>query len=204
MPIPISIHEVKLERKDLFRRVQLPREVGPDGFIIPPPRTPGLHLSGLLKYIAEKSRIKSYVDQVAEEDYPLRWLMGCAWEEFAASMYPAMLWQPGEVDDPVIMTPDGISYDGDEPIIEEFKHRRAKKQSGADFVRNQWAFLQQGMGYCLGYSASIVRWHVLNVFEFPDPVYQQIMIRFTDEDLAAMSRMIESNRAGAIREGYSE
>ena len=204
MPIPVSIHEVKLERADLYRRVQLPRTVGADGYVVPPARTPGLHLSGLLKYIADTSRIGAYRDQIAEEEYPLRWLMGQAWEEFAASLYPAMEWQPGEVSEPVLMTPDGLSYGASGVLIEEFKHRRAKALTGADFIKKQWLYLQQGMGYCLGYGVDTVRWHTLNTFEFPDPRYVQYVIRFTDEDLRGMERMIEANRQAAIEAGYAE
>ena len=111
MPTLISETDVKLERSDLLRRVALPRDVGPDGFIVPPARTSGLHLSGLLRYIATKSKIGAYLEQLAEEDMPLRWAMGHAWEEFAASLYPDMTWQPGEIHDPLVMNCDGLSWD---------------------------------------------------------------------------------------------
>jgi hypothetical protein len=213
MPTLISETDVKLERSDLLRRIVLPRQTDSNGFIVPPPRTPGLHLSGLLKYIAQKVKITTYLEQIAEEDLPLRWAMGMAWEEFAASLYPAMVWQPGEVTDPVIMTCDGITTGVDQHgiedeglpfVIEEFKCNRAKKYKGADLITKKWLWMQQGLGYCLGYGTEYVRWHVLGAFEFPDPIYTQYLVQFSRQELDVCARMIEVNKEGAIREGHGE
>lgn len=200
---------MRLERRDLLRRVALDRETN-GRFIVPPARTPGLHLSGLLRYIAVKSKITTFVEDAAEEDaierghHPLRWFLGIAVEEALASLYPDMTWQPGEIMSPVIMTPDGISYD-EYPIIEEFKARRYKRfKSGKEMLSKKWAWAHQGMGECLGVGTPYVRWHVFSMFEFPDPSYIKYLIKFSDEELAGMERMIEVNREGAIREGYAE
>ena len=121
MPTLISETDVRLEKSDLLRRVVLPRAVSADGFLIPPARTPGLHLSGLLRYVAQKSKITAYINDVAEEDLPIRWMLGQVFEEFAASLFPFMVWQPGEVDTPVIMTPDGVSAEDYGLLLHEFK-----------------------------------------------------------------------------------
>jgi hypothetical protein len=208
MPTLLSETEVRLEKSDLLRRIVLPRETDEAGLIVPPPRSPGLHLSGLLRYIALKSKITTYIADADEEDaierghLPLRWFLGQIAEEGLASLYPDMLWQPGEITDPVIMNCDGVSG-GELSCIEEFKCKRSKKVSGEKFLKN-WVFMQQGLGYCLGYGLDIVRWHVLYLFEFPDPVYCQYTVQFNRADLAGMNKMIESNRAGAIAEGYAE
>jgi hypothetical protein len=205
MPTLISETDVRLERSDLLRRIQLPRSVSADGFIVPPPRTPGLHLSGLLKYVAQKSKITSYIDQVSDEDLPIRWMLGVIFEEFAASLMPEMIWQPGEVTDPVIMTCDGAQLDEDgNSVIKEFKFNRAKKYSGADLLKKKWLWMQQGLGYCLGYGPCRVEWNVMSVMEWPDPVWTRYLVEFSDKELGDMRRMIEVNRAGAIAEGYSE
>ena len=205
MPTLISETDVRLERADLCRRIVLPRDTS-DNLIVPPPRTPGLHLSGLLRYVAQKARITSYLEQLDDEAVPLRWALGIAWEEFAASLYSDLVWQPGEVTDPVIMTCDGIGYlsDVNQPCIEEFKCNRAKKYTGADMLKKKWAWLCQGAGYCIGYGCEFVRWHVLSVMEFPDPVYTKYLVGFTSKELDEMRKMIENNRAGAIEEGYCE
>jgi hypothetical protein len=212
MPTLLSETVVRLERTDMLRRVQLPRELDASGYIQPPRRTPGLHLSGLLKYVAQTARISAYLDQIAEEEMPLRWALGIASEEFFASLYPDMSWQPGEVTEPVIMTPDGISELTDfgsdsgasQFVIEEFKFRRAKRMTGESLIKNHWLWVAQGAGYCLGYGCEVVRWHVISAFEFPDPVYQKFLVGFNSKELGEMRQMIERNREAAIREGYSE
>lgn len=205
MPTLVSEVDVSLERSDLLRRVIHPRNVGADGFIVPPARTPGLHLSGLLRYVAKKSKISMYAHEAEEkDDLPLRWFLGQIIEEGLASLYPEMVWQPGELTVPLIMTCDGISASEGSRVIEEFKCRRAKKLTGARLLQEKWIFLQQGMGYCLGYGANYVRWHILALFEFPDPVYTQYLVHFSDEELEETSRMIERNKDKAIGEGYAE
>jgi hypothetical protein len=220
MPTLISETEVRLERSDLERRVVLSRKLDADGYIVPPRRSPGLHLSGLLKYVATKTRITAYIQDAQEEDaierghLPLRWFLGQVWEEAAASLYPEMIWQPGELNNPLVMNCDGFSYnggegngesvvDGESVVIEEFKLKRAKRADAAKFLKN-WIFMQQGLGYCCGYSAQFVRWHVCYLFEFPDPIYVKYLVRFSRDELAAAVRMIEVNRLKAIEEGYAE
>ena len=200
MPTLISETDVRLERNDLLRRVVLPRAVSPDGFLIPPVRTPGLHLSGLLRYVAQKSKITAYINDVAEEDLPIRWMLGQVFEEFAASLFPDMVWQPYECQSPLIMNCDGISVG----TIREFKFNRAKKYSGAELLKKKTVWMWQGMGYCLGYGATRVQWEVMSVMEWPDPLWTQYLVEFSDKELEGMQRMIDSNRAGAIAGGYSE
>jgi hypothetical protein len=210
MPTLISETDVKLERGDLVRRVPLPRSVSVDGFMVPPARTHGLHLSGLLRYVAQKSKITAYINDVAEEDLPIRWMLGQVFEEFAASLYPDMVWQPYECQSPVIMNCDGIStYDSDTTgdtclLIREFKFNRARKYAGADLLKKKTVWMWQGMGYCLGYGATRVQWEVMSVMEWPDPLWTQYLVEFSEKELEGMERIIDSNRAGAVAEGYSE
>jgi hypothetical protein len=203
MPTLISEIDVKLERSDLARRAVLPRQTGPDGYIIPPARSAGLHLSGLLKYCADISKLTSRLEDIRDEEMPLRWVLGHAIEEFLASLYPDMVWQPGEITRPVIMNADGMTFTGGEFRIEEFKCRRAKKLTQRDLL-NKWLWMSQGLGYCLGYQCRLVQWHVFSLFEWPDPVYTRYLIKFSQAEIDGMERMIESNREAAIRKGYSE
>jgi hypothetical protein len=161
-------------------------------------------LSGLLRYVAQKSKITAYINDVAEEDLPIRWMLGQVFEEFAASLFPFMIWQPGEIDTPVIMTPDGVSVEDYGLLLHEFKFNRAKKYAGADLLKKKTVWMWQGMGYCLGYGASRVVWNVMSVMEWPDPLWTQYLVEFSEKELEGMRRMIDSNRAGAIAEGYSE
>ncbi len=211
MPTLIYEKDVKLERGDLLKRIAFRRATDQDGFLRPSSRAHGLHLSGLLRYVATKSRITARLEEIAEEDLPLRWALGQAWEEFAASLYPDMLWQPGEILEPVIMNCDGLDYVDDQanmwtgPLkVDEFKLNRAKSYKGRDLIQKKWLWMQQGMGYCLGYGARYVEWHVLAVMEWPDPIYRRYLIEFSKEELEQTQCMIDVNKEAAIREGYAE
>jgi hypothetical protein len=208
MPTLISEMDVKLERSDLGRRIMLPRQtVVIDGLhLIPEPvRAKGLHLSGLLRYVAEKSRITARVAEVSEESMPLRWALGVAWEEYAASLMSEMTWQPGEIKSPVIMNCDGLTLPAsNELIVDEFKYNRAKKYSGEDLIRKKWLWMMQGAGYCIGYGAYRVEWNVLSAMEWPDPVWTKYLVEFDQEELDQVANMIEINKAGAVAEGYAE
>lgn len=207
MPTLISETDVCLDRSDMDRRVLLPRSVGQDGFITIPPRARGLHLSGLLKYVAHASKITARLAEIDSETMPLHWALGQAWEEFAASLYGQMVWQPGEIDRPVIMNCDGLSYlieGSDDFTIEEFKFNRSKKFTGQDLIQKKWLWMQQGLGYCVGYTASFVRWHVLSCMEWPFPKYTQYLIQFSESEVEGSRRMIEVNKDAAIRAGYAE
>ena len=193
--------EVKLELADLARRRWLPRTHQP--------RTPGLHLSGVLKYIAQTSGLTDYVEQSLKESMPLAMACGFMWEEFVASLYVDWVWQPGEATDPVIMTSDGLnsSYEivgSTIPYaIEEAKWTSATWK-GASGILDDWLKLHQARGYCAGYGTSVVRWHFLCVRQPWDPRYYRATMRFDEKEIEKTRAMIVANRERAIEAGYSE
>lgn len=206
--------EVRLERSDLFVRSPISRTVNKKGRLQEASRTPGIHLSGILRYIAVESGMRKELAQIEEEDFPLRMALGLAWEEFAASLYPAMLWQPGEIDkEGVLMTCDGHSY-AEQPediyatlSLEEFKLTWKKRKDGPTFLREEWYWLQQARGYCWGYGASQVRYHICNVmgdYKGGGPVYMRYVVEFDERDLATTATMLQANRDRAIAKGYAE
>lgn len=213
MPTLISEVEVKLEQTDMTRRKSLYRSEDENGFIVPPTRKPGLHLSGLLRYVATTAKLIPEYEQLDPSAMPLQWAMGQAWEEFCASLVSGQstidsdfLWQPLEVEDPVIMNCDGITFGPSGTMLEEFKCNRSKRIPGDRFISKQyrWSWLHQAMGYCLGYDTDTVRWHVLYLMEFPEPKYIQYIVQFSPKELSDMNRMIENNRDAAIAAGYEE
>lgn len=207
MPLLVHQEEVRLELKDMTRRIVLERDVQ-NGYIVPPSRASGLHLSGLLKYVAYTSRITARMQEIADEEMPLRWMLGHAFEEFAASLCVDMKWQPGETDTPCIMNCDGITFrddlDGDTFCVNEFKCNRSKRYSAHDLIEKKWLWMCQGRGYCCGYGTCHVEWNVLSVMEWPDPVWTRYLIRFTDEELDGMMQMIKANYRAAVKAGYAE
>lgn len=201
--------EVRLERADLLSRSPISRPITKKGRLYQAARTPGIHLSGILHYIAIESGMRKVIEQMDEDELPLRMAMGLAWEEFAASLYPAMLWQPGEVSyEDVLMTCDGHSFDANDVFsLEEFKLTWKKRKDGAAFCREEWYWLQQARGYCWGYGADTVRFHVCYVmgdYRGAGPVYMRYVIQFTENEINTSAKMLVANRERAKLKGYAE
>lgn len=202
--------EVKLERSDLLNRVPVERRKLPK-------RAPGMHLSGILRYTLSSYRMpgwQKYLIDLDEDEglLPLLWALGIAWEEFCVSLYPSTMWQPGEVsvEDPtttnrqVWMNCDGLyALPGGGLALDEFKYTSCKRKPADQFLRD-WLKMQQGLGYCAGYGAEYVRWHVLWNYQPYKPQYIRYLVQFTLQEIEASKRMIFNNRAAAERAGYGE
>lgn len=206
MPKLIEEKEIKLDRADLLKRI-LPVRT------LPLTRSPGLHASGLLRYVAQTSGITAYKEQLESEELPLRMALGLAWEEFAVSLHPEIVWQPGEQLEPVINNCDGISFDDTVPtaIVEEFKLTWRWRKPGAELLAAAWTWVQQAAIYCLTWQAERVRWHVcwVNGEGFkqtggPGPMYVTYLASFSAKELDETRQMIDKNRQKAIDAGYSE
>lgn len=169
---------VTLEFADLRHRRQLPVTVLP--------RSPGWHQSDLLRDIALEYRwLKpgSMDDQEFRPgDYPWRWALGHAWEEWWFSFQePETVWQPGErVEDGIAVNADGLTsrgYDeGKRPEwavmhnigvwVEETKHTEKRVRTGAEFLGEK-LYMHQGRAYLYVYvpesreSGGVVRWTVM-------------------------------------------
>lgn len=183
-------------------------------------RTPGLHLSGIIRYIGIRGKYIKGVDPVTgkwigdedadlcEEDMPLRMAMGMAWEEWIASLYPDMHWQPGEVFlDGVTGSPDGLSFSGADlpmlplgtPIIEEFKCTWKSCRHGILAIL---IWIWQGACYAIMYGNGCR--HVrFNIFWVNGdyarggpggPVYKRYLIEFSDTELKNIWTMILKNK----------
>ena len=159
MPKVLEELEVRLDRLDLEQR-QVIGQRSSAGRIDTPTRGAGIHLSGILRYLAEVSGILKAIQDIDAERLPLRMALGLAWEEFAASLYPCMIWQPGQIQPQGIwMTCDGLSEIahqppvadasplGASPCIEEFKLTWKKTHAnGLDLLKDEWYWIQQAKG----------------------------------------------------------
>lgn len=214
--------EIKLEFSDMDRRVALPRLAAPDGFVAQHPRSAGVHMSGILKPLAISARKLKETEQL-EEEYPLLWAMGVAWEEFCASFMSEADYQPGSIcKDGIWMTCDAISVPDTiagqpntecRPVIEEMKYTTKSmrcsfpelaKAANAKLWQDEWMWLMQGKAYCVGYGAQIVRWHVLysrGDYKVFGPRYVRYTCEFTEQELKQAWQMFVANKALAVPEG---
>lgn len=120
------------------------------------PRTPGVHLSGVIRYIAVVMGLFT-PDDKEENDlegakFPLparlKMAMGLAWEDWVSSQYPDVMYHPGEIDqDGILMTPDGLRPD---ETLFEFKvtwKSSYKLEYDGYWHKSFWPWRAQNMGY---------------------------------------------------------
>jgi hypothetical protein len=190
MAILLDERIVNLELTDLEHRVPLRR---PDR---PPTRSPGWHESDLLRDIALEYRWLKVGDVEDQElrrgDYPWRWALGQAWEEFWFSFQgpetgtgtgtgTGTIWQPGErVVDGIACNADGIttylslmpytirpSVNGTGKMLEETKHTEKRVRTGQEFLAEK-LYMHQGRAYVYCYLpdarevGGVVRWTVMH------------------------------------------
>lgn len=201
MPVLISERVIQLEMADLLKRLplQIPAK--------PRPRSPGVHLSGVLQYVAHEIGVLKPQEK-DEEEYPLIWGLGQAWEEWIFSFFPEIEWQPGErTADGVSMNADGLSYDteGDELWGEEAKFTFKSVATGEEFVKDKkwWLYRMQAGGFCHGHGNRVCRWHVCHVrgdYREFGPVYKQYVLRYTDKEVSQIWKMVQNHKQFAVPE----
>ena len=188
MAILLEERTVTLEHADMYRRVPIQRPSQPLA------RAAGWHASDLLRDIAiEYGWLKrgSAEDQEAQPtDFPWRWALGQAWEEYWFSFhchYTAdddyTIWQPGErrVDEIAVNAdaltrvprdregrsprPDWSARRGITCWVEETKNTEKKVRSGEEFLMEKM-WMHQARSYVLRYvpearvGGGVCRWTV--------------------------------------------
>lgn len=203
-------------------------------------RSPGVHLTTITRYIAKQSGLlkvetqrfvgKDVLISDEEEDrleekrklglspsqkIPLRMALGMAWEEWAAHLYPDMVWQPGEMSlEGVAMTPDGVTErTKTQPLtVDEFKctYKSSLVKGSPRDIRMEWLWLAQVKAYCLCLRTLGARVHVLYVnggYRFGEgevPEYRVYGVQFTRQELEANWGLVMRNKEKAWREEKAE
>lgn len=219
MPKLLEETIITLDRADLLSRSPIDKPVNSRGRLHAAPRSSGMHLSGVLRYIAvEGGLFKNIQEDIDAEELPVRMALGLAWEEFAVSLYPEIAWQPGETEkNGIHMTCDGIGFHKQPdparkgltvkvPCLEEFKLTWKKVRTGEEML-HEWYWMQQGRGYCWGYDIGFVRWHVCYIngdYRGSGPIYKRYLVSFSDLDVESTRNMIVANTERAKKKGHAE
>lgn len=172
-------------------------------------RSSGIHLSGVLNYIATVT--KSFV--VYDEDLdallsnvvspckgtPVRMAIGFAWEAWLAAQVEGLIWQPGEMSlDDVYGNPDGLDCN---LVLHEFKstHKSSRHQ-----ITEHKGWLWQGCGYLkmlqAQYGVMVPRtvvYHVLYLrgdYQGIDPVYRPESVTFEQGEIDSVWDMVLRNK----------
>ena len=194
--------EIKLDYSVMDRRIILPRLATADGFVQQARRTNCVHMSGILKPLAIAAK-QLKPNTPDEDEYPLMWALGVAWEEFVASLYPTMDYQPGEVIiDGIAMTCDGINWlpQYEENCIEEMKSTYESSTNPISWMKQQQAARNTATG--TGH-AFTVRWHSCHLrgdYKSWKPCYMRRTVRFSDKEVEQTHQMFVKNIGLAIAE----
>lgn len=180
-------------------------------------RSPGIHLSGILRYVAiEMDMLKTgMVDKEDLEDpdiKPLRMALGEAWEEYCVSLYKNIRWQPGELyRNEVVGSPDGFENDWKlGAIIHEFKftYKSANKDKKPRDILKDWMWISQAKGYCAmhGSDPRLTEFHVCYAagnYTYPlSPIYKRYLIEFSREEIEKFwTNIVLKYKDKAIPEG---
>lgn len=211
MPKLIKETEIHLEWTDIDAMTHKER-------VYTGPRSSGIHLSGVIKYVLEAAGLLDADDLT--DIMPLRMAVGMAWEAFAVQLWPGLVWQPGECSrDGIVGSPDGITGDSLEErtgnCLEEFKAtwKSRLERSEAKGVRppdrkitEQRMWMLQLAGYCHMMKLNRARLHVMWVmgdYRGSGPQYFTYLIEFTQAELErTWNNMILPNVEGATPEQH--
>jgi len=147
-----------------------------------PPRSPGMHLSDVIKSLMDELFGDMYPDN---DDPRLQFEKGYLWEETLTMAFgKKAAVRPTEVElDGIACSPDGIDFDDDGMFLEEYKcTMKGTKHQPKD---NQYYMLQV-KGYChvLGCTRAIMRiFHLAGDWSPPSPDYRVWQFDFTKQEL---------------------
>lgn len=186
------------------------------------PRTSGIHLSGVLRAIAQHTRILKHDNEdlatlianhdpytVGSNGLLMRLIIGYAWEDWISRRIPGLVYHPGEIIlDGIIMTPDGVHMDEDtgEYVLDEFK---ATFKSAKKHVSESPMWMWQGAGYLKGlahkYREPCTRavYHVLHLrgdYSGIDPMYVATEVEFEPAEIETTWNTVQTNKHLAVAE----
>lgn len=221
MPTLLEETEIRIELTDMAKRSPLLHATGKKGQRMNAPRSKGWHVMGVVKYCAVQAKLLKPGEPL-EDELPLWMALGCAWEEFAASFYPEMVWQPGEMERGTVFgTPDGLSQTASianpaakamykrltgiaDTALEEFKFTRKKAKHG-DEILQDWMWMQQLRAYS-GFAevnTTLARLHVCYIngdYKPYEAKYLRYVILFDSREIESTWAMIEKNKVKAGKE----
>ena len=189
-------------------------------------RTPGIHLSGVLRRCAQSAKILDYddgptldeiisstpLDQVGRSGILMRILLGYAWEDYMAkhitASVPGFIPQPGELTlDGIIGTPDGVVIEPDfSMVMHSFKWTFAS--SNTPITDKQMWLWQEGCylkmaSALVGVFCNTAVYHVCHVrgnYKGIDPQYIATRVEFAPAEIEGYWNMVQRNKHLAVPE----
>lgn len=196
--------------------VDLSHLVGGSGPGAPAPRTVGVHVSSIIKYlhgktdevIARRKEIDALPEDERRKAYTY-WEMGFAWEQIIADILgPRMFSRRIVVDqeeievDGILMNPDAYSIP--DQTGEEYKATWRSAKNVSDLEGNFWPWFAQMKAYAYGLKTLKYRLFVYFVngnWQPPVPMVRRFDITFSPRELELNWKMILQGRDDMIKKG---
>ena len=198
--------DIALEWDDLDRWIQHPAPKIK--------RKSGVHVSGVLKYIAQELDILKADDKL--DLMPMCIATGMAMEAWIVGLYTDLKWQPGQ------LTRGGVTGSPDADRIVNGRIRKCEMKATYKSIRtrqnilDEWMWIQQDMTYinmdpkqmleltkygnCLG---EMHIWWVNGDYTHPyKPLYTRYLIEYSRGDLSNNWRMIQKYKHMAKKEEH--
>ena len=175
------------------------------------PRTSGVHLSGVIRYLAQEMGLITQDDRQESPDgneFPLdarlKMAVGLAWEDWVSTQFPDVMYHPGEIEqDGILMTPDGLAPD---ERLWEFKvtWKSAYKlhNDGYDH-KSFWMWRAQNMGYLYALGWRKVRQCILYVngdYRGTCPILVEMDVEYTQEEIDQNWALMLKHKHKAVAE----
>ena len=174
------------------------------------PRTPGVHLSGVINYLARQMGLYDYEDepQADGNKFPLearlKMAVGLSWENWVERQYPDVMYHPGELcQDGIYMTPDGLHPD---EILWEFKvtwKSMTKMITDGYDHKSFWPWRAQNMGYLKPLGWTRVHQCVLFIngdYRGERPTFVELDVEYTKQEVEDNWRLILKHKDKATKE----
>lgn len=169
-----------------------------------PPRSPGLHVSDLVRAAAIDMHLFQPDDETAGFSQPSinRMCAGLAWEEWLSRQYAGRVqFHPMEVDvHGAKGSPDGFSLTSGNVNVHEFKFTW---KSANTPVSRCWYWVSQIQAYLLGLQttqAFLHTYHVMGDYRGSGPIYRVTYMEFTVKEIHENWQLLEQYRPAVMRD----
>ena len=179
----------------------------PFPFSEPIERSPGLHVSDVIRSILVDLGRLEKKDTFTESDM-ITMERGFVWEQMLSMAWGQLIGaRIGEVEcEGIALSPDGISFDPDGPIIDEYKCTLKSAKSPPE---DNMAWMMQIKAYCYACECLKARlwvWYMKGEYKPPFHVFRVYGLEFTERELVENWTMIinQAKAKGMLPQGDTQ
>lgn len=161
-------------------------------YINAPHRSQGLHLTDIIKDIGSQLKLINVRDDISKEELEAFGKLGFLWEDLLSTiMGQECPIRPFEYElDGIVGSPDGISFEGDKVILNEYKCTWLSSSNTPDTV---WKYMVQTKAYCKMVGTDVCIFYMFYVngdYKTRVPKPAKYRITYTEKEIEANWNML--------------